>query len=222
MLLPVVFIMAFPGEIRESRLIIHHTKYLICMLLNSMSAACLQSIWVMVYIPNNLSWASEQRFSWKVHYETKSRITVALCKINIQQGTNPRENLNEWVQNHNQCRYFHTGHKGSINNLMTLKTMLINWTCVGRMGKVPETWRFIPWKCHPSVCYATWSSGCSIGLHHMCDSEGWRLRYRCSTMEALPRHCLMADVQQQLVKSYSWVLEPGSWKRSRQKEVKSL
>lgn len=180
-----------------------------------MSAACLQSIWVMVYIPNHLSWASEQRFSWKVHYETKNRITVALCKINTQQGTNQRENLNEWAENHKQYRYFHTRHKGSMDDLMTIKTMWINWTCVGKMEIAPETWRFMsvfPWKCHPSVCYATWSSGCSIGLHHKCDSEEWRLHYRCSTTGALPHHCLMVDVQQQLVKSYSWVLEPGSLK----------
>lgn len=67
MLLPVIFIMAFPGEIMESGLIIHHTEYFIFMLLNSMAAACLQFIWVMVCIPNqsHLSWASEQIFPCK-------------------------------------------------------------------------------------------------------------------------------------------------------------
>lgn len=35
------------------------------MLLNSMAAACLQCIWVMVCIPNHLSWASGLRFPCK-------------------------------------------------------------------------------------------------------------------------------------------------------------
>lgn len=41
---------------------------------------------------------------------------------------------------------------------------------------------------------ATWSSGCSKGLRHRSDSEGWRLGCRCSTTEALPRHCLAAQL----------------------------
>lgn len=64
MLLPVIFIMAFPGEIMESGLIFYHNKYLTSMLLNSMAT---ESIWVMVCIPNpsRLSWASEQSFPCK-------------------------------------------------------------------------------------------------------------------------------------------------------------
>lgn len=53
MLLPIIFIMAFPGDIMKHGLIIHQTKYFIFMLLNSRAAACLQFIWVMVCIPNH-------------------------------------------------------------------------------------------------------------------------------------------------------------------------
>lgn len=142
MLHPVIFIMAFPGEIMESGLIIHHTKYFIVMLLNSMTAACLQFIWVMVCIPNHshLSLASGQRFPFQCSQQ-------------------------------NYCCVFY------------------------------------------NECYATWSSGCSIGLHHRCDSVGWHPGYRCSTMEARRHRCLMADVQQQLVKSCSFV--PGSLRHIR-------
>lgn len=68
MLHPVIFIMAFPWEIKEYGLIIHHTKYFIFMLLKSMAAACLQFIWGMVCIPNHrhVYWASEQRLPCKV------------------------------------------------------------------------------------------------------------------------------------------------------------
>lgn len=136
---PVVFIMAFPGEIMESRLIIHHTKYFIFMLLNSMAAARMQFIWAMVCIPNHsyVSWKSEPK-----------DLDAHILLLDNKKGC---------------CSDYYS-------------------------------------RCH----FATWSSGCRIGLHHRCDSEEWHHGYRCSTMEAPPHHCLRAE---QLVGPSPLVLE---------------
>lgn len=138
MLLPIIFIMAFPGDIMKHGLIIHQTKYFIFMLLNSRAAACLQFIWVMVCIPNH-------------------RDLVFLCAV-----------------------------KASMQkSIMSLKLGFFSFLSI------------------INAFHTTWSSGCSTDLHHRCDIEGWHLGYRCSTTEALLRHCLTADVHRQQVGSCS-------------------
>lgn len=79
--------MALPGEITGSGLIIHHTKYFIFMLLNSMACYTLSGPWYTFQITAFALGHQNKDVHAKIDDDTRTRIIVVPIIMNVSYAT---------------------------------------------------------------------------------------------------------------------------------------